>query len=217
MLSEKNIYLQQKKINLSTSLSISGVVCLAVLRGFLQMLSLSMCVWDDRRQAAGRARGFSELSSLMRKLERCSDLWLACVFLLSQVYLCLPNSVSLTEGHCLIVPIQHHTAATGLDEDIWSEIQVQSLQTGVFLYTRSGSVHGEFSTGKHHSEIVSFIFEYIYNTDMFCLRPKHAQISTSISHISESITLYNILTRISRSLLRKEMLTTTSRLKQISV
>ncbi len=59
------------------------------------------------------------------------------VFSLVQVYLCLPNSVSLTEGHCLIVPIQHHTAATGLDEDIWSEIQVQSLQTPVLVYVYS--------------------------------------------------------------------------------
>lgn len=74
MLSEKK-KCSAKKTNLSASLSISGVVCSAVLRGFLQMLSLSMCVWDDRRQAAGRARGFSELSSLMRKLE----LWRVCV------------------------------------------------------------------------------------------------------------------------------------------
>lgn len=56
------------------------------------------------------------------------------VFSFVQVYLCLPNSVSLTEGHCLIVPIQHHTAATGLDEDIWSEIQVQTLQTHALIY-----------------------------------------------------------------------------------
>ncbi|KAG8584693.1 hypothetical protein GDO81_004724 [Engystomops pustulosus] len=41
-----------------------------------------------------------------------------------KVYLCLPNHLSLTEGHCLIVPIQHFTAATLLDEDIWNEIQM---------------------------------------------------------------------------------------------
>ncbi|KAG9491368.1 hypothetical protein GDO78_000069 [Eleutherodactylus coqui] len=41
-----------------------------------------------------------------------------------KVYLCLPNHVSLTEGHCQIVPLQHCTAATLLDEDIWSEIQM---------------------------------------------------------------------------------------------
>uniref|UniRef100_A0A8C6BY45 CWF19-like protein 2 n=1 Tax=Monodon monoceros TaxID=40151 RepID=A0A8C6BY45_MONMO len=41
-----------------------------------------------------------------------------------KVYLCLPNLRSLTEGHCLIVPLQHYRAATLLDEDIWEEIQM---------------------------------------------------------------------------------------------
>ncbi|XP_023565217.1 CWF19-like protein 2 isoform X2 [Octodon degus] len=41
-----------------------------------------------------------------------------------KVYLCLPNFRSLSEGHCLIVPLQHHRAATLLDEDIWEEIQM---------------------------------------------------------------------------------------------
>ncbi|XP_075054922.1 CWF19-like protein 2 [Mixophyes fleayi] len=41
-----------------------------------------------------------------------------------KVYLCLPNHLSLTEGHCLIVPLQHYTASTLLDEDIWNEIQM---------------------------------------------------------------------------------------------
>ncbi|KAI1893936.1 hypothetical protein AGOR_G00128780 [Albula goreensis] len=40
-----------------------------------------------------------------------------------KVYLCLPNSVSLAEGHCLIAPLHHHCASTALDEDVWSEIQ----------------------------------------------------------------------------------------------
>uniref|UniRef100_M3Y442 CWF19-like protein 2 n=3 Tax=Mustela putorius furo TaxID=9669 RepID=M3Y442_MUSPF len=41
-----------------------------------------------------------------------------------KVYLCLPSFRSLTEGHCLVVPLQHHRAATLLDEDIWEEIQM---------------------------------------------------------------------------------------------
>uniref|UniRef100_A0A2K5S824 Cwf19-like C-terminal domain-containing protein n=1 Tax=Cebus imitator TaxID=2715852 RepID=A0A2K5S824_CEBIM len=41
-----------------------------------------------------------------------------------KVYLCLPNVPSLTEGHCLIVPLQHHKAVTLLDEGIWEEIQM---------------------------------------------------------------------------------------------
>ncbi|XP_032328445.1 CWF19-like protein 2 isoform X3 [Camelus ferus] len=41
-----------------------------------------------------------------------------------KVYLCLPNIRSLTDGQCLIVPLQHHRAATSLDEDIWEEMQM---------------------------------------------------------------------------------------------
>ncbi|KAK6296175.1 hypothetical protein J4Q44_G00338880 [Coregonus suidteri] len=41
----------------------------------------------------------------------------------TKVYLSLPGGVSLTEGHCLIAPLQHHRSATGLDEDVWTEIQ----------------------------------------------------------------------------------------------
>uniref|UniRef100_A0A2S2PA61 CWF19-like protein 2 n=1 Tax=Schizaphis graminum TaxID=13262 RepID=A0A2S2PA61_SCHGA len=39
-------------------------------------------------------------------------------------YLCLPNYKSLTEGHCLIVPIYHYACATDIDEDVWTEMQV---------------------------------------------------------------------------------------------
>ncbi|KAL6471894.1 hypothetical protein MHYP_G00205440 [Metynnis hypsauchen] len=43
----------------------------------------------------------------------------------AKVYLSLPNSVSLTEGHCLIAPAAATTApSTGLDEDVWNEIQL---------------------------------------------------------------------------------------------
>ncbi|KAL8625360.1 hypothetical protein ACOMHN_044503 [Nucella lapillus] len=41
----------------------------------------------------------------------------------SKVYLSLPAHRSLTPGHCLIVPMQHVSAATALDEDVWQEIQ----------------------------------------------------------------------------------------------
>lgn len=42
----------------------------------------------------------------------------------TKVYLSLPNNKSLTEGHCLIVPMQHVASGTTLDEDVWSEVQV---------------------------------------------------------------------------------------------
>ncbi|CAK6970366.1 CWF19-like protein 2 isoform X1 [Scomber scombrus] len=42
----------------------------------------------------------------------------------AKVYLSLPAGVSMAEGHCLICPLQHHCSATGLDEDVWSEMQL---------------------------------------------------------------------------------------------
>ncbi|PVD27440.1 hypothetical protein C0Q70_12599 [Pomacea canaliculata] len=40
-----------------------------------------------------------------------------------KVYLCLPSHRSLTPGHCLIVPMQHVSSGTSVDEDVWREVQ----------------------------------------------------------------------------------------------
>eukprot|EP00794_Sanderia_malayensis_P018404 gene18404-20259_t len=47
----------------------------------------------------------------------------------SQTYLALPITSSLTDGHCLILPMQHIVASTYLDEDIMQEVMMfkQSL------------------------------------------------------------------------------------------
>eukprot|EP00112_Aurelia_sp_Birch-Aquarium-sp1_P024827 Seg800.10 transcript_id=Seg800.10/GoldUCD/mRNA.D3Y31 product="CWF19-like protein 2" protein_id=Seg800.10/GoldUCD/D3Y31 len=42
----------------------------------------------------------------------------------SMVYLALPITSSLTDGHCLIVPMQHILACTYLDEDIMQEVKM---------------------------------------------------------------------------------------------
>ncbi|XP_044775278.1 LOW QUALITY PROTEIN: CWF19-like protein 2 [Neomonachus schauinslandi] len=78
-----------------------------------------------------RRKAIAEHQSLAAHMERC----LYCldssqfpkhliVAIGVKVCLCLPNFRSLTEGHCLIVPLQHHRAATFLDEDVWEEIQM---------------------------------------------------------------------------------------------
>lgn len=36
---------------------------------------------------------------------------------------CTPNE-ELVEGHCLIVPIQHHLTSLEADDDVWDEIRV---------------------------------------------------------------------------------------------
>lgn len=40
------------------------------------------------------------------------------------VYLALPSVQSLTEGHCLIIPMEHKPNSLLLDENVWSEINV---------------------------------------------------------------------------------------------
>ncbi|XP_017346471.1 CWF19-like protein 2 isoform X2 [Ictalurus punctatus] len=83
----------------------------------------------DEERARKRAMG--EGRSLAAQMDKCpfcfSNTELPkhlVVAIGAKVYLCLPNSVSLTEGHCLIAPLQHHCCSTGLDEDVWNEVQV---------------------------------------------------------------------------------------------
>ena len=39
-------------------------------------------------------------------------------------YLSVPAHQSLTEGHCLILPMEHETCSLSLDENVWGEIRV---------------------------------------------------------------------------------------------
>ncbi|KAL4688006.1 hypothetical protein H8957_004585 [Semnopithecus entellus] len=78
-----------------------------------------------------RKKAIAEHWSLAAQMEKCLYCFDSSQFpkhlivaIGVKVYLCLPNVRSLTEGHCLIVPLQHHRAATLLDEDIWEEIQM---------------------------------------------------------------------------------------------
>ena len=40
------------------------------------------------------------------------------------VYLAVPSHQSLTEGHCLLVPMEHTTCSLQLDENVWSEVHI---------------------------------------------------------------------------------------------
>ncbi|XP_040113842.1 CWF19-like protein 2 isoform X2 [Oryx dammah] len=78
-----------------------------------------------------RKKAIAEHRSLIAQMEKCLYCFDSSQFpkhlivaIGVKVYLCLPNVRSLTEGHCLIVPLQHHRAATLLDEDIWEEVQM---------------------------------------------------------------------------------------------
>ncbi|KAL2807016.1 CWF19-like protein 2, partial [Daubentonia madagascariensis] len=78
-----------------------------------------------------RKKAIAEHQSLAAQMEKCLYCFDSSQFpkhlivaIGVKVYLCLPNFRSLTEGHCLVIPLQHHRAATLLDEDIWEEIQM---------------------------------------------------------------------------------------------
>ncbi|XP_043547765.1 CWF19-like protein 2 isoform X1 [Chiloscyllium plagiosum] len=83
---------------------------------------------DDERQRNKAILEHKRLASRMEKCQFCFDnpeLPKHLVIAIGvKVYLCLPNYQSMTEGHCQIVPLQHHTAGTILDEDIWEEVQL---------------------------------------------------------------------------------------------
>uniref|UniRef100_A0A8C2SSS4 CWF19-like protein 2 n=1 Tax=Coturnix japonica TaxID=93934 RepID=A0A8C2SSS4_COTJA len=78
-----------------------------------------------------RRRAIHEHQQLAARMEKCpycfdsGELSKHLIIAIgTKVYLSLPSNQSLIEGHCLIAPLQHHTAATLLDEEIWEEIQM---------------------------------------------------------------------------------------------
>ncbi|XP_066477761.1 CWF19-like protein 2 [Tiliqua scincoides] len=83
---------------------------------------------EEERQRKQAIREHQQLAGRMEKCPHCfgsPELPKHLIIAIgNKVYLSLPKYQSLTEGHCLIAPMQHYTAATLLDEDIWEEIQV---------------------------------------------------------------------------------------------
>lgn len=45
----------------------------------------------------------------------------------TMVYLSCTTSEELVNGHCLIVPIQHHLTMLEADDDVWDEVKVSLL------------------------------------------------------------------------------------------
>ncbi|XP_077397141.1 CWF19-like protein 2 [Festucalex cinctus] len=86
---------------------------------------------EGREEERLRNRATEESRRLATSMEKCRHCFSSpelqkhlIVAIGSKVYLSLPAGVSMTDGHCLICPLQHHCSATTLDEDVWSEIQL---------------------------------------------------------------------------------------------
>ncbi|XP_064609268.1 CWF19-like protein 2 [Liolophura sinensis] len=83
---------------------------------------------DSRLEERDRTLAITEHKKMTAALDKCQFCFdnvakHLIVAIGNKVYLSLPNHRSLTEGHCLIVPMQHVSAGTALDEDVWNEIQ----------------------------------------------------------------------------------------------
>ncbi|XP_053399923.1 CWF19-like protein 2 [Mercenaria mercenaria] len=84
---------------------------------------------ESIQEQRDRAAAIHEHKKMAASLEKCRFCFGTVpkhliIAIGTKVYLCLPNNKSLTEGHCLIVPMQHVASGTTVDEDVWSEIQV---------------------------------------------------------------------------------------------
>lgn len=78
----------------------------------------------------------------------------------SKVYLALPQYRSLTEGHCLIVPMRHVQASTYLDEDVWEEVQ-EFRKALTRLFGTLGQDTVFFETSMHFKRCPHFVLQCV--------------------------------------------------------
>ncbi|XP_075956216.1 CWF19-like protein 2 isoform X2 [Anarhichas minor] len=86
---------------------------------------------EGKEEERMRSKAIGESRRLAASMEKCQHCFSSqelqkhlIVAIGSKVYLSVPAGVSMSEGHCRICPLQHHCSATGLDEDVWSEMQL---------------------------------------------------------------------------------------------
>lgn len=60
----------------------------------------------------------------------------AIIAMATRTYLACPLTEELVEGHCYIVPIQHHLSMLEGDDDVWEEVRVSSLRLILLIHTR---------------------------------------------------------------------------------
>lgn len=49
----------------------------------------------------------------------------------TRAYLACTTNEELVDGHCLIVPIQHHLTMLEGDDDVWDEVKVRMYSIGL--------------------------------------------------------------------------------------
>lgn len=77
-----------------------------------------------------------------------------------QVYLCVPPHRSMVEGHCFLVPSQHVSCSTQLDENVWEEMQ-RFRKAVVSMFLGRGLDVVFFETAVHLSKMPHMVLECV--------------------------------------------------------
>lgn len=94
---------------------------------------------DRQHDDTERNRAIKQHQDIIRTLESCDKCFDSTkmekqliVSMGTNVYLSLPWHEPLQAGHCLIIPIQHVSCSTNLDEDVWNEVVVSFKKEAQF-------------------------------------------------------------------------------------
>ena len=91
----------------------------------------ALCFDEAKEQEKQKQRAMRESRAMAEILSKCQFCFDSPNFnkhlLIAAgigVYLAMPSHQSITEGHCLLIPIEHTTCSLQMDENIWSEIRI---------------------------------------------------------------------------------------------
>ena len=122
---------------------------------------------DRKQDDKNRSLAIKEHKQLSKNLDSCrwcidSEYMLKhmIVSMDSEICLSLPHYTSLTDGHCILTPMQHVACQLQLDENIWERLKV--YQTLLISYMQNQIVSLEFL----------FIIRYINKFYTRCLSTK---------------------------------------------
>lgn len=83
---------------------------------------------QDKRKCAQAIKEYKDLSKFINNcwwcLESKNMLKHMIITMDSKICLSLPVYTSLTNGHCILTPVQHIACQLHLDEDVWSRLKV---------------------------------------------------------------------------------------------
>jgi len=91
---------------------------------------------DDKtaNKSVNADSAINQINKITKELDNCDKCFNSnkmekqlIITLGNKCYLSIPSYEDLQLGHCLIVPIQHVSCTTELDEDVWEEINVSCV------------------------------------------------------------------------------------------